>query len=69
MLDACLTSYGSLFQILGPYTLNDLAARVDFLTNGIINISLIWPLRSYFLGSTCQSKFLRYSSACPFRHL
>ena len=49
MLDACLTSCGSVFQILGPYTLNDLAAKVDFLTNGMINLSLLFPLRSYFV--------------------
>ena len=69
MLGACLTSGGSSFQISGPDTLNDLAAKVDFLTNGMIILSLFLPLQSYFWGSAWQSKVLRYSGACPFRLL
>ena len=69
MLEACLTSCGSSFQILGPYTLNALAAKVDFLTNGMITLSFLLTLRSYYLSSAWQRKFSRYFSACPSRHL
>ena len=69
MLGACLTSV-NLLQILGPQTLIDLTAKVDFLTNGMITLTLLLlPLRSYFVGSAWQSKFLRYSGSYPFRHL